>query len=141
MCVTKISNMPVINAVKNFTLHITKEDVRGADTKKPNSCVVAKACKRSLHAKEVRVHLGRVYVNTNNKNWLRYLTPGSLRSEIIAFDRGGSFTLGKHTLGAIGPRKSSGKRQGTNKDVPRDKHKKRQGVRHVVKNVRTGPAC
>jgi hypothetical protein len=105
--------------------------------------VVAQAVKRELHAKEVRVHLGRVYVRTTSTHWTRYITPGSLRAEIISFDRGGRFALGVHTLGAVPIGQRTGKTQGTKKKpgAPRftgTGHKRR--AYHAVRDVRTSPA-
>jgi len=137
----EINGLPIVNATKKLILNITPKDIKTAKPKRPDCCVVAQACKRELHAQEARVHLGRVYLKLDNKKWLRFLTPGSLRSEIIAFDRGGDFSLGEHVLGRIGPVKASGKRQGTNKDrnlkAPQ-KRKKLAGPRHVVTGVRDG---
>lgn len=144
--VKSIDGLPIFDAKKPIQLHITKEDISGADKKKPNSCAVAKACSRQLHAKEVRVHLGRVYVRTNNTNWQRFITPKPMRTEIIAFDRGGKFMPDTYHLAAPHPTaKASGKRQG-GKDKPKiakrvsgGKKKTRQ-VKHIVQDVRTGAA-
>lgn len=139
MTVTSIDGKPIINAKKGAKLTITKHDVSSADIKQPNNCAVARACHRVLHAKEVRVHLGRIYVRANEGNWVRYMTPKSLRTEIISFDRGGIFEPGNYTLSAPSPIKQKGKHQGSNK--PRNgKGKKIDKARHIVKNVRIGPA-
>lgn len=140
MALKAIDGKPVFDAKKPITLNITPNDIAKADRKESADCAVARACRRELHAKEVRVHLGRVYVRMNEGNWQRFLTPRSLRSEIIAFDRGGSFEPGKFVLPAPHPAKqASGKRQGS----PTRKTGRRTGkqsVRHVVTDVRTGPA-
>jgi hypothetical protein len=47
-----------------------------------------------------RVHVARTYLKIGNK-WLRCITPESLRSEIVAFDRGGKFEPGEFELKAI----------------------------------------
>ncbi len=138
MRVTSIDDMPVLNAKRAIKITVTPKDVAGADPKHPDSCAFANACKREMHVKEVRVHLGRVYLRTNDQNWVRYMTPKSLRSEIIAFDRGGKFVSGEFRLSAPEPSKSTGKRQGSNKKR-RGTGKKRR-VPHVVTDVRTGPA-
>lgn len=143
MSLKRIEELPIFDAKRPINLHITAKDVSTADPKRPNSCAVAKACKRSLHALEVRVHLSRVYIRSNKMNWQRYLTPNSLRQEIIAFDRGGQFEPGVYKLGRLQPSKRvTGKAQGSRTST-QTKKKPNQGKKrayHVVKNVRTGPA-
>jgi hypothetical protein len=80
-----INGLPIKNAVQSLLIHITGPDIKSARPKRPDFCVVALAIKREMRAKEVRVHLGRVYVRTTGAHWTRYITPGSLRAEIISF--------------------------------------------------------
>ena len=142
MKVKAIDGKPVLDAKRAITLTITPNDIAKADRKEPVDCAVARACRRELHAKEARVHLGRVYVRMNEGNWQRFLTPKALRSEIIAFDRGGSFEPGTFVLSAPTPSKvATGKRRGGK--TPIKKARRVTGakrVRHVVTDVRTGPA-
>lgn len=141
MRIKAIDGKPVVDAKRATTLKITANDIKSADTKEPDNCAVARACRRELHAKEVRVHLSRVYVRVNEGNWVRYLTPQPMRSEIIAFDRGGSFAPGEYQLGAITPTKALGKRRGGNKPPPkRNSGSKKRRKPHVVTDVRVGPA-
>jgi hypothetical protein len=137
-----INGLPIRNATESLLLHITGPDVKSARIKRPDFCVVAQAVKRELHAKEVRVHIGRVYVRTTGTHWTRYITPGSLRAEIISFDRGGTFALGVHTLQKIGPVKThhAGKTQGTRKAGKQTKTGKKRRAYHAVRDVRTSPA-
>jgi hypothetical protein len=142
MALKAIDGKPVLDAKKPIVLNITPNDIAKADRKEPADCAVARACRRELHAKEVRVHLGRVYVRQNEGNWLRFMTPRSLRSEIIAFDRGGSFEPGEHKLAAPQPSKrATGKRQGSVKPKGRPKSRgPKRRAPHVVTDVRGGPA-
>lgn len=137
-----INGLPIVNAAESLLLHITGADIKNARPKRPDFCVVALAVKREMHVKEVRVHLGRVYVKSSPHFWTRYITPGSLRTEIISFDRGGRFSIGVHTLGKFGPvkRAKAGKTQGTrNPAKPKPTGKKRRAY-HAVRDVRTSPA-
>lgn len=84
-----IDGLPVQDAKHPIKLVISDRDIKGASVKEPLDCVVSRACRRQLHAQEVRVHLSRIYVRANKGNWIRYHTPGNIRTEIIAFDRGG----------------------------------------------------
>jgi len=143
MGLNHIGGLPIIDAKKAISLTINARDVDLADPKRPNNCAVAIACRRQTHAKEVRVHLGRVYVRANDLNWQRYITPRPMRAEIIAFDRGGEFEPGTFTLSAPQPSKrATGKRQGTapKRIAKRVAGGKKRATYHVVKNVRTGPA-
>lgn len=139
--VLEIDGLPVIDAKRALKLTVTKLDINKADVKEPDSCAVARACRRELHAKKVRVHLSRVYIRTNDTNWTRYMTPLSMRDEIIAFDRGGRFVAQEFTLSPIAPSKAMGKRAG-GKDKPRPRATTgRKRIKpHVITDVRTGPA-
>lgn len=137
-----IDGLPVFDAKRPLKVEVKASDVAKADLKKPNSCAVAQACYRATHAHEVRVHLGRVYVRTNNTNWQRFVTPKDMRTEIIAFDRGGEFEPGEFLLNVPPPsKKVTGKRQGgaSQNARPRKKGKPRKSP-VVVRNVRCGPA-
>lgn len=97
-----IEGKPVQNAEKQVTLVITKDDVKFGDKKNPKSCAAAVACMRQLKATEARVHLSRTYVKIRGL-WWRFQTPASLRGEIVAFDRGGSFEPGNYPLLLVPP--------------------------------------
>lgn len=141
MPLNQIDGLPIFDAKGPIKLSVTKQDVSRADPKHPESCAVAVACRRSTHAKEVRVHLGRVYVRTNNVNWTRYKTPQNMRAEIIAFDRGGKFEPQDFVLPPMQPsHRASGKRQGGATIAKKVSSGKKRKAPHVVKNVRTGPA-
>jgi hypothetical protein len=135
-----IEGKAVLNAKRGLKIHILPVDIAKADNKRPETCAAARAIVRDCHALEARVHLGRVYVRSNNSNWQRYETPKSLRSEIIAFDRGGTFQPGEYELLPVRPRDyPTGKRQGS---PPKAKRGPKKPVRPkmFVQNVRGGPA-
>lgn len=136
--ILEIDGVKVIDAKRPLTLIVTKDDVRKADVKKPDNCAVALACRRQFGATEARVHLSRVYLRTNGGKWMRYVTPRDMRSEIIAFDRGGAFETGEFRLMKVQASKLLGKRSGGT--APYTKRGKKRKAPHVVANVRTGPA-
>lgn len=143
MALKQIDGLPILDAKKALVLTINDNDINKADRKEPADCAVARACRRDAHVKEVRVHLGRIYARQNEGNWLRYMTPRSLRSEIIAFDRGGKFAPGEYTLAAPTPSKKTGKAQGTKTNKTnknRNRKMKQRRPPHVVTDVRGGPA-
>ncbi len=99
----EIAGKKVVDATKPATIHITKHDAKVGDNKNPSGCAAAIAAKRDIaDCLSARVHIGRVYIEQKNK-WIRYQTPDSLRSEIIAFDRGGSFQPGVYQLRPVAP--------------------------------------
>ena len=123
--------MPVIDAKSDLKIQITKADIGRADAKDPARCAAAIALKRG-HFQDAEVHLGRVFVRSNRGNWQRYVTPKSLRDELIAFDRGGTFEAGEYTL--LAPLPSQRLRH--KPTGPKKKKGKKRRPRHVIKNVR-----
>lgn len=105
----KINGLPVEDATKKLVIVVKPQDIKGSNSKDPASCAAARACKRQLHNKEVRVHLSRIYVKFPRK-WVRYETPLKLRDEIVAFDRGGKFLPGTYIAPKIRPTLSLGRR-------------------------------
>lgn len=94
----EINGKRVLNTTKPVTITITPRDVANGDNKNPSSCAAARAAKHSIEeCISARVHIGRVYIE-QDKKWVRYNTPDSLKQEIIAFDRGGTFAPGEYTL-------------------------------------------
>jgi hypothetical protein len=142
-----IEGLPVIDAKRSIMLHITADDIKKADARRPETCAAARACRRELHALEARVHLGRIYVKTTKEKWTRYQTPHALRSEIVAFDRGGTFAPGEYKLAPVTPsHKATGQQKGstTNQDAANKRRKAKKNYKprpyHVVTDVRVGPA-
>ncbi len=133
----QIDGLPVQDAKRPITLTITETDITKAHTKAPNACAVARACARQLHVKEARVHLGRIYLRTNETNWVRYQTPASLRDEIIAFDRGGSFQPGEFRIKPIDTYTQTRERSARSNTT---KTGKKRRPPHIVTDVRGGPA-
>ena len=140
--ITAIDGLPVFDAKKPIKMTVTKADCKNGNPKYPDTCAAARCLMRELHASEVRVHLSRVYVKTTPDKWIRFVTTKPLRTEIIAFDRGGTFAPGDYHLSAVRDsirsgtkRKKPVRRTGTH---PQRARSNRQ--RHVVSDVRTGPA-
>lgn len=129
----EINGIKVKDATTPLVLEITKRDVQLGNTRDPGSCAAARACVRLVpDAKEARVYLSRVYVRTD-KEWIRYLTPSSLRTEVVAFDRGGSFSPGEHTLLVIGGTRKLG---ADKRKRPRPVKKAKRQRYHVIEDIR-----
>ncbi len=130
----KINGKKVVNSTKPVVLEVTAIDIKTGDNKNPSQCAAAKACLRQLKVVSARVHVGRTYIELPDK-WVRYLTPKSLRSEIMAFDRGGNFEPSTHVLGGINPSKATGKKQSHAKFSTPPK-KKRKRPYHITTGIR-----
>lgn len=137
----EINGKKVVDATKPISIHITKRDTTDGANKDPGACAAARAVKRDVpECVNARVHIGRVYVETEKK-WIRYETPDALRTEIIAFDRGGSFSPGDYKLQVpakrerpSGPSGPSGTMKGANKK--RRKVLVAKVKRHEVSGIR-----
>lgn len=144
MPLKSLDSLPIIDAPRSLEVHILPSDIEGATTKDPSGCVVARSLCREHHVAEARIHLGRVYIRQtkNSKTWVRYITPPAMRSEIIAFDRGGTFVPGIFLLRAPQPTKRLGKARGslTSKTKPRPRRPKKRRSPTVILDVRHGPA-
>jgi hypothetical protein len=128
----------VEDADEPMVLIVLASDIKAANRKDPGSCAIACAARRTFNTKEVRVHLSRIYVRDGDV-WLRYMTPKSLRTEIVAYDRGGSFEPGEHWLAAPPPSKQTGRMQGTptSQNKRRRRRVRHQNMpRHYTENVR-----
>ena len=132
----KINGKRVVDATRKVTIHVTERDVANGNTRDPAGCAAALACMRDLKATKARVHLGRTYVELDDK-WLRFRTPQSIRSEVVSFDRGGTFETGDFTFSPLSPgNRATGKRKG-GKDQPRKrKIKIARRAYHITTGVR-----
>lgn len=139
----KIDGQTVADARKKLVLTITKKHVSAGDNKDPGACAAAQCILDLPEVERARVHIGRTYIQVGGK-WTRFQTSPALRSEIIAFDRGGSFEPGTYTLNPISPaeRAGRGKRSGSNKPGARDKGSKdrtpskKRAKPHTVTGIR-----
>lgn len=125
--------LPVVDAAQDATVTITKADVANSKRKNPGACAAALAGERRFH-KPVKVFLSRMYVK-DNKQWVRFVTPGNIAREIVSFDRtpSGGFEPGEYTFKAPSP----GQRLGTYiHRRPKEEKTRNRAPRHVTANVR-----
>lgn len=106
----KIGGGDVADAKEPLPVKITKNDVRLGAMKSAKACAAAQALCRQNGFTEARVHAARTYVKRPDGKWLRYVTPPSLRAEIVAFDRGGTFEPGEYSLLPVQPSQTIGAR-------------------------------
>lgn len=129
----EIEGLPVVDAVTPLTFGVTQRDVDMGGVKAPEACAFALACKRKRHSSDVRVYLSVTYIKSRNC-WIRYLTPHSMRTEIVAFDRGGTFSPGTYTLMPPGTARAVGARPKVrNPRGPRTRYHKTAGVRRSAR--------
>lgn len=130
--IVQINGKKVVDANYRMAVLVTPEDIKKGDRKKPNACAVALACVRQLDAESAVVNLTRTYIEFP-KRWVRFATPASVRTEIVAFDQGGKFTPGQYVMSPPAPTQRSGaatKRvRGTRKYKKRAKPHHPEGVR------------
>jgi hypothetical protein len=98
----KIQGIDVIDANEEIEVTITPNDIKLGKKKSAHECAAARALCREHHAEAATVHLSRAYIKKNGK-WWRYSVPPMLRSEVVAFDRGGNFAPGDYTLKTVQP--------------------------------------
>jgi hypothetical protein len=136
----RINGIKVKDAAKPLEIVVMPGDIAKGDSKNPSNCVMAVAIKRQLHVVDTRVHLSRIYVRTAPDEWVRYAAPQSMRSEIIAFDRGGKFVPGSHTLSAIKPSIKLGRKAKPTKKVqgthPQRGHRIARRHNHTLAGIR-----
>jgi hypothetical protein len=143
----EINGKKVVDATRKVKIFINKHDTVVGDNKNPSSCAAARAVKRDVtDCLSARVHIGRVYVEQKDK-WVRYFTPEALRTEIIAFDRGGTFAPGTYELKPPSPAESTRARKeyrtgrtSSSSSNPRSKLKIAKIKRHNVTGIRPGGA-
>ena len=140
----KINGKPVINGQRAFNLRIIPADIKKGQSKSPAGCAAAVALVREhKDITAARVHLGRIFIEGPSA-WVRYKTPHTLRDEIVAYDRGGTFMPGHHE---IIPLTKSEQRYIDDKEWRKQLVRKRENenkrgerktraVRHIVSGVR-----
>jgi hypothetical protein len=141
-----LDGSPIFDSTEPLKIQVNSRDIANADRKDPADCVMARAVRRCIHAHEVRAHLGRVFVRQREKGpWKRYETSTALRSEIIAFDRGGAFEPGEYMLRKIRDSQTSLARsrysegRNRNRSSRKGRAQKKRMAPHTMKNVRGGP--
>lgn len=133
-----IKGLPVYDAVTALEITVTAADVREGKKKNAHSCAAARAICREAKAEQAIVHLSRAYVRQAN-SWLRYSVSNNVRSEILAFDRGGEFAPGDYTFLPIQKHQQQGKRRmrNTGNGTPKPQAAKRtKRPYHTTTNVR-----
>lgn len=136
----KIQGKAVKDANKELLVTITPQDVKAGAAKNATSCAAAQALVRQGICDEAKVHVNRTYIKKAGK-WLRFKTPPALRSEIVAFDRGGSFEPGDYKLMPMSPSQRRGAREARETNRPpeaRNPPKTGRSIKKRLRHVTTG---
>ena len=127
----------VVDATRDLVIDVTSADVRKGRRAKADCCAAAVAIMREEKVKAVRVHRARVYVDYGDKI-VRYITPNSLRTDLVAFDLYGKFATGQHILQKVPESQRIGIYRGSNTSSrPRRKRRPQHtlfGVREKASN-------
>ena len=105
-------DLPIVDAKKHIEVSLTNRDIRNSSMQDPTSCAFAKACRRKEDVVSAYFFLTTAYLQFENR-LERYVLPPSMRSEIVAFDRGGPSAMeaGIYRLSPPGKTKRIGKKQ------------------------------
>ena len=91
-----VNGLQCIDATEPLTFTVTKNDVALASRKDHANCVIARSLLKQTGS-DVLICRSRVYVKQAYQDvWVRYITRGSMREQLIAFDQGG--TLKKENI-------------------------------------------
>lgn len=95
-----IHGKPVRDATKKLNFEITLDDREKGELRSQTKCAAALAICRKCDCLSAAVCLSRTYVEYK-KHWDRYLTPPSLRSEVVVHDRDGEMAIGNYHVDPI----------------------------------------
>lgn len=87
----------VADADKDVTTHVSDENVSMASLKAHRSCALAQACKQKKGVDAAIISRSTAFL-VHGTHATRYLLSTPAMKEIMAFDRGGSFSPGDYTL-------------------------------------------
>lgn len=90
----------VVDANTDAFIDVTEHDVKSSKVKNHKACAMAVACKRKFHLDGVIISKSVAYLIKGNKA-RRFKVPESVAREVVSFDRGAGFSIGKYALQAM----------------------------------------
>lgn len=132
-----LESLEVRDAREPLDLHIRPADCKDGK-KSPTTCAAAKAACRVPGVLEAHVYRARTMLliqRGGKRFWEKYMTPQSLRAEIISFDRGAHFEPGTYTLNPPPPSAQAGYYK-KSRPGRHDLAKSRRATPHVVRGIR-----
>lgn len=130
----KVTN--VVDATRNATIEVTKKDAASKAVKDHNGCAMAVACKRKFHLDGVIISRSMAYLIKGTQA-RRFELPETVSREVVSFDRGAGFAVGRYELAKVAPqnRLDRERKKRTTWVANRDGSPKRK--RHITTNVRS----
>jgi hypothetical protein len=130
----------VTDATENSFIEVTAKDASSKAVRDHGACVMAVACKRKLNLDGVIIARSVAYLIKDGKA-TRYKLPQSVSREIVSFDRGAGFEIGKYQLDKIRPSQKLGARHERANDE-RENHQaqgkaKTPKFKHITTNIRS----
>lgn len=123
----------VVDATRSAPIEVTSRDCTAKGVRDHTACAMAVACKRKFHLDGVIIARTTAYL-VKGKQARRFHVPHSIAREVVAYDRGASFSPGKYVLAPI----SKGHRFGVAKPGKvSGKANKTPRFRHVTNKIRT----
>ena len=125
--VAKLRNhFPGVNRVADgkrpISVEVTAADCKRGDRSEPDSCAMARACRREMECDGVLIWRSTAWVVKGDLA-VKYHVPPSLGREIVVFDRGGAFLPGTYGLSAV-------PKSGSVEDAKRPRRNKISGGGH-----------
>jgi hypothetical protein len=96
-------NVPIVDARKPKDVEVITRDITRAKVADPRHCAFANACKREDGKVVEAIFWKTTCYLVYKSKIVRYKLPPSMQSEVVAFDRGGSFATGTYRLVAPPP--------------------------------------
>ncbi len=97
----RLDGLPVVDAKKPLILEVTADDIKHSNPLDPAGCAAAIAAMRQEGVTKAFIHLSKAYImNKQKTHYERYEAPRRLRTEVVAYDRGGSFEPNEFELKA-----------------------------------------
>jgi len=87
--------MKVVEAKADMLIAVTAKDCKGARSKKPNACALAKACERNFDG--AIISLSTAYLIKGDQA-IRFHVPQAISRELVSFDRNHDFRPGEYKL-------------------------------------------
>lgn len=95
--------LKIVEATESLPITVTARDAKVGARMDPKNCAFAKACKRQNDLVAAYFFPTFTYLETKNKELIRYKNPPSVQREVISFDRGGTLAPGDYMLSPISP--------------------------------------
>lgn len=126
----------VIHAKKHVIVEVSSKDCKEGKGFQTNECALAKAAKRQFKADGVAIRLSDSFV-IKGKTAIRFMTPETVKRELVSFDRHHDFAPGIYRLSPAPPQWSKSKIRGVGHSHKGGHNRKTNTKVHRTVRVRT----